>query len=144
MITAERKAEVIKIILERISEGESLRAVLPIGNELVDRTIFYEWLNQDTELSNQYTRAREERADKIFEDIIDISDDSSGDVKVTEFGEVLNSEFAARSKIRIDARKWMLSKMMPKKYGDKLDVTSGDKPIENKQVFVIGGKTIEF
>ena len=42
----------------------------------------------------------------------------------------LDSEFAARSRIRIDARKWMLSKLQPEKYGDKMDYTSGGEKIQ--------------
>ena len=75
-------------------------------------------INKDSELLAQYTHAREEREELIFEEILDIADDSSGDKKFTETGEVIDSEFVARSRIKIDARKWMLGKMN-KKYSDK-------------------------
>lgn len=144
MEKSERKEEIIKIVLQRISEGESLRAILPIGNDLISREYFNQWLHEDTTLVDRYTHAREERADKIFEDIIDIADNKENDVSISENGVVLNSEFVQRSKLKIDARKWMLSKMLPKKYGDKLDIDHTTKGEEVKQVFIIGGKTIEF
>ena len=50
-----------------------------------------------------------------------ISDDSSGDAIETDQGLKANPEFTARSRLRVDSRKWMLSKMLPKVYGDKLD-----------------------
>ena len=69
----------------------------------------------------------------MFEDIIDIADDSSQDRIVNEDGkEVMNSEFVQRSRLRVDARKWALSKLNPKKYGDasRLTLEGGDKPIQ--------------
>jgi hypothetical protein len=69
------------------------------------------WLSQDAELADQYTRARELGLEKMADDIIAISDNDMGDPQ--------------RDRLKVDSRKWLLSKMMPKKYGDKLDVTSG-------------------
>lgn len=117
-------------IYHEISKGASLRKVLKDKDMPHSRT-FYKWIEADDEELARYTRAREERQDKIFEDIMEIADDSSQDERVTEGGNVVfNSEFAARSKIKIDARKWMLGKMNPKVYGDKIDITSKDEKIQ--------------
>ena len=60
----------------------------------------------------------------IFEDILVIADKQDKDVSINEEGfEVVNHNVHARSKIMIDARKWMLGKMNPKKYGDKIETT---------------------
>ena len=117
-------------IIFDIENGCSLRASLLKDNR-PDSTTFYKWIDNEEEKSTQYVRACEERANFIFEDILNIADDCSGDKKVTEHGETIDAEFVARSRIKIDARKWMLSKMQPKKYGDKT-ILSGDKdnPIE--------------
>jgi hypothetical protein len=80
---------------------------------------FYDWIEKDVELQQQYARATISRADSIFEEILDIADDSSGDKKITENGEVMDSEYVQRSRLRVDARKWAVSKMNPKKYGEK-------------------------
>ena len=126
MITAERKAEVIKIILERIADGESLLSILPFGNDLVSTVLFYAWLKEDSELFNDYERAREARADKIFEEIIIISNEElpteSETSSIMSGSTTTTYDNVQRSKLKIDARKWMLSKMMPKKYGEKLDI----------------------
>ena len=66
------------------------------------------------------------------EEILDISDDASNDWmlkhgKDGEAGYVLNGEHVQRSKLRIDARKWLMSKHKAKKYGDKIDVTTRDE-----------------
>lgn len=34
-------------------------------------------------------------------------------------------------RLKIDARKWVVARMLPKKYGDKIDITTDNKPINN-------------
>ena len=93
----------------------------------------YEAFKVDSAFSDSYTRAREDRADGIFEEILEIADNSTNDYMNkknpdgTKGEEVLNSEHVQRSKLRIDSRKWMLGKMQPKKYGEKqvVDVEGG-------------------
>lgn len=87
------------------------------------------WTREHEEYCTQYARAKEDQADFLSEEMIDIADDSSNDVRYTESGEVINSEFVQRSKLRIDTRKWIASKLKPKKYGDKLDVLSDGKAL---------------
>lgn len=133
-------------IIAHISNGLSLKKTLEQNKHLPSRPIVYQWLNElhkdyDKEFLNNYARACEERADAIFDDILDIADDSSGDIKVIsndgqQDKEVFNSEFAARSRIKIDARKWVLGRMKPKKYGDKVDVTSGGESIKTPSITV--------
>lgn len=132
------KEKAINIVFERISDGESVRAILSNNRDkevLPSRKTFFEWLLDDEPLSNQYARACEKRADTIFEEILEIADESHSDKKVLDDGrEVVDSEVVQRSRLRVDARKWMLSKMNPKKYGDKIDVTSKDKEIQTTQI----------
>ena len=84
------------------------------------RYTFFEWLKDDDGKANQYARACEVRAEGIFEDILEIADNSSNDTIYTDKGEIPNSEWIARSRLKVDARKWMLGKMNPKKYGEKI------------------------
>lgn len=109
-------------ILSEIEAGASLRSTLK-KEGMPSSRVFYQWLEADLEKVKRYARATELRADAIFEDILDIADDSSGDKKYTEQGEVMDSEFVQRSKLRVDARKWIASKLNPKKYGDKQETT---------------------
>jgi len=74
-----------------------------------------------------YARARAVAMDVMADEIIEISDDGSGDRReiVKADGEVIeiqDAEFAARSKLRVDTRKWYLSKLAPKRYGDRVAV----------------------
>lgn len=113
------KEKVFKEILNQIEEGASLRSVLR-QEDMPSRYTFFEWIHKDEQKANQYARACEFRADSIFEEILEIADNVDSDSKYTDNGEIPNSEWIARSRLRVDARKWMLGKMQPKKYGDKI------------------------
>lgn len=123
MYSQQQKDEIIDDICNEIQTGKSLRSVLK--NEGMPNTqAFYDWIDSDAEKSKQYVRACEARADSIFEDILDIADDSTNDTQFIDIGDVeiekTNQENIQRSRLRVDARKWMLGKMNPKKYGDKI------------------------
>lgn len=120
--------ELFQKVLDEIEKGEPLGQTLS-KPEMPSRTSFYGWLNEFEGYSERYARACELRADAIFEEIIEIADDSTNDSLYTVKGEVQNTEWVNRSRIKIDARKWVLSKMQPKKYGDKIDVTSGNEAL---------------
>lgn len=82
------------------------------------------WLS--THHSDVYARTREARADKLFEDLIKIADYGVNDTYTDEEGNTrTDHDVIARSRLRVDTRKWVISKMVPKKYGDKLEL-SGD------------------
>jgi hypothetical protein len=78
------------------------------------------WADANENFSQQYAQARARGYQLLADEIIEISDDSSRDIVETEEGPVTNAEVVARSRLRVDTRKWMLSKMLPKVYGDKL------------------------
>ena len=66
----------------------------------------------------------------MFEELLDIADDGANDWLKNKNGLMLNKEVVLRSRLRVDTRKWYLSKVLPKKFGEKLDLTSlGDKII---------------
>lgn len=89
----------------------------------------FNWLRTYPEFLAQYTRAKEEAADAFVEEMLDISDDGRNDwmEKLGKDGEPigwqLNGEHVNRSRLRVDTRKWIASKLKPKKYGDKVALT---------------------
>lgn len=113
-------------------------------NEL-DPHYFYDWMNGNEDRLQAYTRARERQADFLADEIIEISNDSTGDKKTIYkdggFVEIEDKEFAARSKVKIDARKWIASKLKPKKYGDKIEVDQKTE-LSGSIQHVITGMTI--
>jgi hypothetical protein len=83
---------------------------------------FYRWLDENGDFRDQYARAREEQADKLFREIIEIADDKSGDCITTSDGKpIVDHENIQRSRLRVDARKWAAAKLAPKKYGDRVE-----------------------
>jgi len=100
-------AEAIKpIICERIATGKSLKDICA-EKDMPTRETIYAWLREDSTFSDMYARAREEQADYLADEIVDIAD---------------TEKDAAKARNRIDARKWKASKLQPRVYGDKIDV----------------------
>ena len=120
--------EVADKIIEAIRSTSKGIARICEEDGMPDRSTFYRWMDVYEELRDQYARAKEDQADLFVDQIIEIADNSAHDTIETDFGVKENTEWVNRSKLRIDARKWAASKLKPKKYGDKLDLTSdGDK-----------------
>lgn len=110
------------IILDRVSNGMSLREVLRL-NDMPCRKTFYKWIDEDKEKVNHYARACEERAEVIFEEMDDIAYPKGNDILISKDGkEFVNHDVISRDRLRIDFLKWKLSKMQPKKYGDKQQI----------------------
>jgi hypothetical protein len=90
-------------ICERMAEGESLRAICKTKDYPAKRTVL-RWVAKDEKLAAQYAEAQNMRAEHYFDEIIDIADKGAD---------------PAKTRVQVDARKWVLARMNPKKYGDK-------------------------
>lgn len=132
---SEYTQDMADIICAQLADGESLRTVC-LAEDMPSKTSVFRWLRTHDEFRDQYARAKEESADALTDEMLDIADDGSNDWmkrhgKDDEDYWVTNGECIQRSRVRIDTRKWIASKLKPKKYGDKL--THGgdpDNPIE--------------
>ena len=112
-------------ICERISEGESIRTIVKDGAMPSSSTVFRWLLDKDKkEFWEQYEKSRNAQAETMFEELLEIADDSDIDVM--------------RARLMVDTRKWYLSKVLPKKFGDKLDMTSEGKNLTPLLVKIIG------
>lgn len=129
-------------ICERLSVGESLRSICRDPKMPVRQTIITWLLDEDKkEFLDQYNTARELGHSELFEQLLEIADDGTNDYMERESKdgstyEVVNSEVVQRSKLRVDTRKWYLSKLAPKIYGDKMDITSGGEKFDKAPVEV--------
>jgi len=82
---------------------------------------FYRRLNENESIAQRYARAKEQALEAMADDILSIADDGLNDTQVDEEGNVrTDHDVIARSKLRIDTRKWIMAKLAPKKYGDKV------------------------
>lgn len=129
-------------VCAEIALGGSMRAVCSIEG-MPSLTTVFKWIRENKEFAQQYARATEERTEAMAEDILDIADDGSNDYMTITKGSmtynVEDKEVTNRSKLRVDTRKWIMSKMKPKKYGDKLDLTSDGEKLPTP---IYGGQSI--
>jgi len=141
--------KIAKEILCRLSDGESLRSICRSDGMPVPSTVL-EWTRQHDDFFEQYAKARQLGYELMADEILDIADDGTNDylktqVDVDDSGnpvevESFNSEHMQRSRLRVDTRKWMLSKVLPKVYGDKVEHTGKD----GRAIEVDNKWTVEF
>ena len=117
-------------ICQKIAEGYSVRSICK-EKDMVSMQTLFRWLRENDKFREQYVCACEERSYAQAEEIIDIADNATNDYmeKLEGDGYIFNSENVQRSRLRIDTRKWLMSKMNPKVYGDKLDMTTNGNDI---------------
>jgi hypothetical protein len=115
-------------ICEWIAKGGSLNAYCKQPNT-PSMSAVMGWLftNKQEGFVEKYTRAREAQAEVLADEIIAIADGDEHDTIITEDGIQKNREVIERSRIKIDARKWVAAKLLPKKYGDKLEINDVSK-----------------
>ncbi len=117
-------------ICDLIAEGYTLRQ---IGERegMPWKSTVNKWRTLYPDFEAMYARAKAMQADHMAEEIIEIADDGSNDWMTREQENggtttVLDHEHVQRSKLRVDARKWVMAKMAPRKYGDQVAITGAD------------------
>lgn len=126
-------ARVADEVLARLASGETLREICRDGGMPPESTV-REWALDDRDgFAARYARAREAGAYAMADELLEISDDGTNDWMERQrrdgsVEQALNAEHVQRSRLRADTRKWLLARILPKVFGDKLDVTSrGEK-----------------
>ena len=122
-------AETAREICELLAEGLTLREVCRKEGMPPESTVRL-WALDDREgFSAQYARAREIGYHSMADEILEISDDANNDWMERNGEESdgwqINGEHIQRSRLRVDSRKWMVGKALPKIYGDKIDLNHG-------------------
>lgn len=115
---------IAEAICNRLSEGETLIAICRDEGMPSERTV-RSWVRSNlNDFSPKYTQARELGYQRMADELLEISDDGSNDwmLRYDEDNEgwQANGEHLQRSRLRVDTRKWLLSKALPKLYGDRL------------------------
>ena len=131
--------EIGEYILTEIAKGRTLTKICSEEKVPCLATV-YTWLNPlsrkfEKDFSESYPRARELQADTFADEIIDISDDGSNDtyLKVNKDGkteECVDYDHIQRSKLRVESRRWRAAHALPRKYGERMQLTgAGDDPL---------------
>ncbi len=137
-MTVKYSPEIAKEIARRLANGESLRSICRDAN-MPDESSVRGWVIYNKfEFAQVYREARDIGLDCMADEILDIADDGSNDYMIRETKRgaivVVDKENAARSKLRVETRKWYLCKMYPKKYGDRIaqEITNPDGSLRPK------------
>lgn len=129
--------ETAATICERLAAGETLRQICRSEGMPAESTVRL-WALDDREgFAAQYARAREIGYQSMADELLEIMDDGQNDWMCRaqagfaeddprRFSWQLNGEHINRSRLRVEGRKWLLSKALPKIYGDKVALTDGD------------------
>lgn len=121
--------EIIESICEHIADGGTLRAWCRENGKKPSSVLRWLWSKDYDEnefikeFRNQYACARICGAEVRVDEIVEISDDFTQD--------------PARSRLRVDTRKWLASKVHSKLYGDKITqehTGAGGGPIKTEGV----------
>lgn len=124
-----KKQRTQNAICSRLALGESLRTICA-DEKMPDKSTVFAWLQDDPVFQQAYAIARRFQAESFADDIIEIADDATGDwMTIERNGEserVIDREHVDRSKLRVDARKWLASRLAPKKYGEATLIRHAD------------------
>lgn len=118
-------------ICTRLANGESLRTICKTPG-MPERVNILRWaVTEGHPFQHQYARAREIQADSMADDILDISDDGTNDFveRETRNGKIVlaDHDHINRSRLRVDARKWIAAKLLPKRYSEKVQTEISGK-----------------
>ena len=121
-------------ICRRLGGGESLISICKTEG-MPAPSVVRQWAIDNVEgFSAHYAKARDDAIERMAEETIGIADDGTNDWMSKNDpdnpGYAANGEHIARSRLRVDTRKWYLSKLAPKRYGDRLNV---DASVESTQ-----------
>lgn len=132
--------ELAKLICERIATHDcGIQRLVDMYDDMPQKSTIRLWKLHNIEFSSQYADAKRQQCENLAEDIIDIADDNSADFSYDEEGITrFNSDHVQRSRLRVDTRKWMASKLAPKIYGDKTQVDTTIKVTHEESIKDLG------
>jgi len=110
-------------ICERVAVSkESLRTICAAPGFPTVSTMM-RWLQEKPAFRESYARAKQIQAELLIEEIIEIADDGRNDTFTNTKGTAsIDHDVIQRSKLRVDTRKWLAAKLLPKKYGEKVEL----------------------
>ena len=112
-------AEMVDAICDRLVSGESLKAICR-DDHMPSRRVVHEWVADDRNgFRDKYARARAIQADCMLDEILEIADDARSDWVMRDGRRVFDHKNVSQARLRIDARKWLMARLAPKKWGNR-------------------------
>lgn len=118
--------EVADKICERLADGMSLRTIC-LAEDMPNRATVFRWLASFSAFSDQYAKARIAQAETLFDEMLDIADTPRTGQKTVSKAtgmEITEADMIEHRRLQVDTRKWVLGKLAPKKYGEKVDINA--------------------
>jgi hypothetical protein len=123
---------IVTAICDRLIQGDSLLKICK-DEGMPDRVTIYRWLEKHDAFRNKYARAREAMMDYYADLIRDIAFDDSGDFFIEDGRTVADHARVQRARLKVDALKWIASKLAPRQYGDKPAL---DGPMDGRTLII--------
>lgn len=132
LYSPEAKAEIVKHVCAELAKGRPVNRTINEDDGMPDETTFYGWLFDDEELAQKVERAREFGATALIDEAKAIADDATDDAEIVWEGKDgkyararINGKAIRRSALMVDTRLKLAAMIAPRRYGAKLDLTSG-------------------
>lgn len=140
--TKKQKEEAFnRIIDEIVDENKAIRNILK-EDWAPSTSTFFKWLEEDSSMNSRYGKATSIRTEMLFEEMMHIAftPEEGETVEMSQKGEKgvkemkkTKGDMLGHRRLKVDTIKWALSKLEPKKYGAKLDVTSDGQQIMSSE-----------
>lgn len=126
----EEKQKIIDFVLAQTAAGIPISRTLRENEGMPVATTFWKWHFDDVDLQQKVARAREHGVEALLDEARDIVDNPNGDAYLDydRHGKPvakIDGEAIARSRLRAETRIKMAQMIQPRKYGAKVDITSG-------------------
>ena len=124
MPAAEWSAAIDEILSAIATTPKSLKSICEDIESAPTAKTFWKWMETDEDLRERYARAKSAQLEVLADQLVDLADQDRVCEKVTIKAdgsrEVVILDQVERTRVQIDTRKWLLAKLNPKKYGDKI------------------------
>lgn len=120
-------AELADEILDRVASGESVRAICLNNPRMPCHQAVRKWIAEDRAgFGGRYASAREAGWEAMADELFAIADDTSA----IEAKPEISGALVAQQRLAVDTRKWFLSKVLPQRFGDKVEISGNpDAPL---------------
>ena len=113
------------ILAEIATTPKSLNTICAENKDFPHPATVYRWIDKDSDLCERYARAKQAQLQVIADQLVDLADTDrickKRTIKSDGTEEIVILDQVERTKLQIDTRKWLLAKLNPKKYGDRLE-----------------------
>lgn len=129
-----RPSEYSKELIEEIcnvisSSSKGIKLLCKENSHWPNKDTIFTWLKNNKEFSDQYARAKKCQVEFLVDEILEIADDASHDQLINSEGKtIFNPQAVNRARLKIDTRKWLACKLVPRVYSNHPDEMLDSNP----------------